>query len=75
MEIEIVLSTLLGTNIPHARYVSRLLARFFHLIPAHMPKLDTMYSDGLKQEKSKNHLARIQPEIVVCEKTMECKVS
>lgn len=34
-----------------------------------------MYSDGLKQAKSKNHLARIQPEIVDCEKKMECKVS
>ena len=37
--MEIKLNTLLGTNIPHGRYVSRLSARFFHLIPPHMPRV------------------------------------
>ena len=73
--MEIALNTLLGANIPHARYVSRLLARFFHLLPPHMPRVGHNVQLWTEARKSKNHLARIQPEIVDFEKKMECRVS
>ena len=75
--MEIASKTLLGTTVTYP--TEGMFQDFWHfssiLFHHTCQELDTVYSDGLKQEKPKNHVARIPQEIVDCEKNMECKVS